>query len=316
MTWVGLAVLSYLIFAVVNLGDKFVVDKLLKSSKAYAFIVALLSSVIFILAPWFLEWPGIFLFLINLLSGSFFVFALWAMYEALKRGEASRVVVVIGSIVPIFSVAFSTIFLKENFSLNQWIGFSFLLLGMTVMSFVVSKKKKAGVFIKKIFSLFYKEKPKKWLFLALIAAFFYALFFVGTKYAYENQSFLSSFIWIRGGGLLVVAFFLIDGTARKEILKSIKEKPKRSFKKSRWFIVFNQILGSLAFLFQNYAIFLGPVAIINAMQGVQYAFLFIFGIFFSFFFPKILREDMSKKALVKKILAIIFVGIGLYFIAI
>ena len=115
MNWLFLTIISYLMLALVNLGDKFVVDKLLKSSKAYAFSIGVLGSLVFLVAPWFLEWPGFFLLLINFLAGSFFVFALWLMYEALKQGEASRVVVVIGGVIPVFTIIFSVLFLMKNF---------------------------------------------------------------------------------------------------------------------------------------------------------------------------------------------------------
>lgn len=314
MTWLVFAIISYLMLAIVNLGDKFVVDKLLKSGRAYAFTVGLLSSVVFVLAPWFLEWPGIYLFSINILSGAFFIFALWTMFEALKAGEASRIVVVIGSIIPIFTIFFSILFFKEEFTFNQWMGVLFLLIGMIIISLIVSRKKRLEIFFKKLSSVFCGTYKKKWIFLSILSALLYSLFFITTKYAYQEQSFMSSFIWIRGGGLLVVLFFLLDKKSRKEIFKSFKSK--NSSKVGKGFIVFNQALGSISFLLQNYAIYLGPVAIINALQGAQYAFLLILGIFFSVFFPKILKEDISRKVLIKKIIAILLIGIGLYFVSI
>ncbi len=316
MGWISLAVISYLMLAIVNTGDKVVVDKLLKSGQAYAFVVGVLSALVFVLAPWFLEWPGFFLFLVNLLAGAFFVFALWAMFEALKAGEASRVVVVVGSIIPVFSLILSVLIFKESFSFSQWTGLLFLLAGMFVMSFILSRRKKWPIFLRRLQKVFYGAYSKKWIFLAILAAFLYALFFISTKYAYNHQPFWSSFIWIRLGGLVVVFLFLLDRSTRKEIRKKFRAKPDKSVKVRKSYILFNQGLGSLAFVLQNYAVYLGPVALINALQGVQYAFLLLIGIFATLFFPKILKEDISKKVLSKKILAIILVAIGLYFITI
>lgn len=316
MNWIILTIVSYLMLAVVNLGDKFVVDKLLKSSKAYAFAIGVLGSLVFLLAPWFLEWPGVFLLVVNFLAGAFFVFALWLMYESLKNGEASRVVVVIGGVVPIFTIIFSILFLKETFSKNQWLGVLLLIIGTFIISFIVSKKKKVSVFLDKLKIFFKGAYPKKWLFFSIMAAFFYSLFFITTKYAYEQQSFFSSFIWIRLGGLFVSLLFLVDKKTRIEIFKSFKKKEKTPAKVGKGFIIFNQLLGSVAFIIQNYAIYLGPVALINALQGVQYAFLLVIGIFFSLFFPKILKEDVSSSIILKKVLAILIIGFGLFFITI
>lgn len=316
MNWLFLTIVSYLILAVVNLGDKFIVDKLIKSGKAYAFAVGLFSAIVFVIAPWFLEWPGLFLFLINIISGAFFVFALWSMYESLKIGEASRVVVVIGGIIPIFTIILSILFFGEKFSPNQWTGILFLLAGMIVISFIVSRRKRWSLFWRRLFSVFSGTYNKKWIFLAIISALLYSLFFISTKYAYNHQEFLSSFIWIRGGSLVVVLLFLLDRKDRREIIKSFKDKPRGKTKVNKGFVLVNQLLGSTGFVLQNYAVYLGPVALINALQGIQYAFLLILGIFFTIFFPKILREDISRSVLIKKIVSIILIGIGLYFIAV
>ena len=302
--------------AVVNLGDKFVVDKLLPSSKAYSFVVALFSAFVFVLAPWFLKWPGLNLLLLNLISGALFVFAIWSMYEALKRGEASRVVVVVGGIIPMFSMLFSLIIFKEKYSMSQWFGFFCLLIGMFIIGFLLSHRKKTLEFFKRLLSVFTGGYNKKWIFLAITSSLLYSLFFITTKIAYNEQDFWSAFIWIRGGGLLVVLIFLLDRGSRVEIFKSFKKKNKTPSKVGKGFVLINQALGSASFIMQNYAVFLGPVAIINALQGVQYAFLLILGIFFTIFFPKILKEDISRAVLIKKIIAILFVGLGLFFITI
>lgn len=318
MNWLVLTIISYLLLALVNLGDKFIVDKLLKSSKAYAFSIGVLGSLVFLIAPWFLEWPGLFLLLINFLAGAFFIFALWAMYEALKRGEASRVVVVVGGIIPIFTIIFSLVFWGQKFTANQWLGLIFLISGTLIISFIVSKKKKISIFIERLKTVFRGTYKKRWVFLSIAAALLYSLSFIATKYAYEQQNFISSFLWIRLGALFVSLLFLIDKDSRQEIFKSFAKdkKKKKPAKVGKGFVLVNQLLGSLAFVIQNYAIYLGPVAIINALQGIQYAFLLIIGIFFSLFYPKILKEDISKNTLIKKILAILIIGVGLYFITI
>lgn len=316
MTWLSLTIISYLMLAIVNLGDKFVVDKLLPSSKAYTFIVTVLSALVFLLAPWFLKWPGLNLFLLNTLSGSFFVFAIWSMYEALKRGEASRVVVVIGGIIPIFSMLFSLIIFKETYTATQCLGFVCLLIGMFIIGFLLSRRKKTSVFFKRLLTVFTGTYKKRWIFLAIVSSLLYSLSFITSKIAYTEQEFWSAFIWIRGGGLLVVLIFLLDRDSREEIFKSFKKKSKAPAKIGKGFVVFNQALGSISFVMQNYAVFLGPVALINALQGIQYAFLLILGIFFTIFFPKILKEDISRPVLIRKIIAILFIGLGLFFITI
>jgi drug/metabolite transporter (DMT)-like permease len=316
MNWFILTIVSYLMLALVNLGDKFIVDKLLKNSKTYVFVVCILGGLVILLAPWFLNWPGFSFFIVNMLAGFLFALALWSMYEALKNGETTRVTVVIGSIIPVFTIFFSLFFLKEKFSINQWLGVLFLIIGMIIISFVVSRRKKWYDFFKRLGSVFCGSYDKKWIFLAILSAFLYALYFITTKYAYSRQDFLSSFIWIKSGSALLVLLFLFDKKTRIEIKQNFTAKPKKIKKTKKGFVFINQFIGALASFMQSYAVYLGPVAIINALQGVQYAFLLILGIVFSKFFPKILKEDICKKTLIKKIIAIISVAIGLYFMSV
>jgi len=316
MNWFILTIVSYLMLALVNLGDKFIVDKLLKSSRTYTFIVCVLGGIVILLAPWFLNWPGFSFFIINMFAGFLFALALWSMYESLKNGETTRVAVVIGSIIPVFTIFFSLFFLREKFTVYQWIGVLFLIIGMIIISFVVSRRNKWRDFFKRLGSVFCGSYDKKWIFLAILSAFLYALYFIITKYAYSRQEFLSSFIWIKSGSALLVLLFLFDKKTRIEIKQNFTAKSKKTKKTKGGFVFINQFIGALASFMQSYAVYLGPVAIINALQGVQYAFLLILGIIFSKFFPKILKEDISKKTLIKKIIAIILVAIGLYFMSI
>ncbi|MCU0679735.1 MAG: DMT family transporter [Planctomycetes bacterium] len=313
MSWLILAIVSYVILAVVNLMDKFLVDNVLPSSKAYAFLVGFMSVLIIIIAPWFLNWPGSHLLLVNLLTGALFPLALLFLYSSLHRGDASKILVLIGGIVPVFSIIFSIIFLQEKFSSNQWLGFVFLLIGTFVMALLPEHhnywKEHVGIFKRKSF-----QGPT--LLLAILASLFFAAFFVGTKYAYTGQTFWSAFIWIRIGSALMALAFLLPKHWRHEIIRSLTHHSGRSSKSNKWLVLGNQILSSGGFILQNYAVFLGSVAVVSALQGVQYAVLLTLGIVITLFFPKILKEDVSKKIIIQKIAAIICIAVGLYYITI
>ena len=76
MSWILAALSAYFFLAVANLFDKFLVDNVLPSSKAYAFVVCLFGGLLFLVAPWFLEWPGIYWLMINIFAGFIFAIAL------------------------------------------------------------------------------------------------------------------------------------------------------------------------------------------------------------------------------------------------
>jgi drug/metabolite transporter (DMT)-like permease len=318
MFWfITITISAYFLLALSNEINKFLIDKVLPSSRAYAFLISSMSALVLIAAPWFLIWPGWFWLGVNLVAGALFPIALILTFEALKRGDASKMTVLIGGFVATFSILFSIIFFKESFTGLQWWGLLLLLIGMFLIAAVPSLKKTKFIFDKVGISL------------AVLSALAFALLFIGTKYAYNYQNFASSFIWIRLGGLLMALLFLVRTKDRREIFSSFKNKPPLSgaspaklsgaspVKRSNIFLlVIGQVFGSAGFILQNYAISMGSVAIVNALEGVQYGFLLVMGFFMTIFKPKMIKENISLHAIILKVLAIIAISVGIYFLTI
>lgn len=311
MSWIIVALAAYFLLAITNLIDKFLVEKVLGSARAYTFIACVMGSLVFVIAPWFLSWPGYNFFFFNIFLGFIFASALLFLYASLRRGEASRAIVIIGGSTPIFSLPLSYLFLGDQFNLNQILAIIFLILGVVVVAFL--PKIKIGFWDNVLLSLNLKQKySRNSIIFALVSGFMYALYFVGSKIAYEGQNFLSAFLWIRLGAAFAVLFILLSPRARREIKALFAPKPSR--KRNQSLVVGNQILGSLGFVLQNYAIYLGPVALVNALQGVQYAWIIILGLIVSSLAPKILKEDISWRTLLQKAVAVVLISIGLYFL--
>ena len=54
------------------------------------------------------------------------------------------------------------------------------------------------------------------------------------------------------------------------------------------------------------------LSLMNALRGLEYVFLFLITLFFTKFFPRILTEEISHKALLRKGFALVLIIIGLY----
>ena len=312
MSWIFVAFLAYLFLVIANLFDKFLIDNVLPDSKTYTFISCLLSGLVFLAAPWFLQWPGTFWFSINILSGGIFVAALFTLYEALRRGEASRVLVLVGGLTPVFSVIFSLLFFKEHYTLAQWIGIVCLILGAIIIAFLPQQRNWLARVMAKL--KITQNVKNSSLFLAIASAFFYSAYFLLTKYAYSTQPFTSAFLWSRLGAVFFVLLFLIKLKDRKTIIKTIKEPRKN--KNNKFLVFVGQFFGATGFILQNYAISLGSVALVNAAQGMQYALLLIISTFLALTSPKLLKETFSWRIFLQKLLAVLIIGVGLYFIVI
>ncbi len=310
MSFILIAILAYFLLAIVNISDKFLLGNVIPNSKAYTFLVGILSLLTLLLAPWFLVWPGFLLFILNLIIGAFFPLALLFMYKALKDGDTSKIITLVGGTIPLFTIFFSLFFLGERFAFSQWFGIGLLLIGTLIISWIPNKKTMWHKFAD-WFGLT-KDDPSKGIITAIISALFFSLFFIGTKYLYSQQEFMSGFIWIRLGSFIAVLFLLINKKDREDIFKNIRDLIKN---KNKFLFLGNQGLAGVGAFLQNYAISLGSVVLVNALQGVQYVFLLILGAIITIFRPKAIRENISRSVIIQKIIAIIIISLGLYFIS-
>ena len=309
MNWIIVALSAYLLLAIANLLDKFLVDNVLKNSKAYAFAACLLGAVVLLASPWFLEWPGLTLAAFNILNGFIFAVALWTLYEALRRGEAARILVLIGGATPVFSLIFSVVFLKEHFTINQWAGMLSILAGVALIICLPTKRSYLARVMRKL--NLSQAVNAGGLGFAVLSALAYSVYFLCTKQAYAYQPFASAFIWTRLGAAIFVLFFLIKRTDRKAIMEFWHRSNPN---KNKLLVLANQVIGATGFILQNYAIYLGSVVLVNAMQGAQYAFLLVISTILALSAPRLLKETFSWKILAWKTAAVAAVSVGLYFI--
>lgn len=310
MSWIIVAISAYLILATTNLLDKFLVESFLRNSRAYAFIACIMGLAVFAVSPWFLVWPGYYLFIFNLFNGAIFAVALWFLYEALYRGEASRILVLIGGLTPVFSLFFSITLFGEKFSDNQWLGMAVLLIGIFTIAFLPAPRSYLSRVLSKL--KLSQAATKSGVRLAVGSALAYSLYFISTKQAYVDQPFMSAFIWNRLGAAIFVLLFLISKSDRQAIIETLR---RPSPNRNKFLVFLNQGLGSLGFLLQNYAVSLGSVVLVNALQGIQYVFLLVISAGLALLAPKLLKETFSWRIIIQKAFAVILITIGLYLIA-
>lgn len=143
---------------------------------------------------------------------------------------------------------------------------------------------------------------------------------VVSKYVYSQTEFLTGFVWTRFGSVIAILLLLLIpknwNLIKENLKKSSSKKNQKETKKTGVRFLFGQACGGAAMLMLQYAIFLGSVTLVNALLGIQYAFVFIIVLITTLFFPKFLKEKFTKEIFFQKILAVILIFIGLYFIAV
>jgi len=299
MNWLLIAIIAHFLLAIVFTVDKFLLSKTVLRPVAAAFYVGLLSGVASLfLIPFGFYWMPFWQIIVSFIAGSAFIFAILFFYRLIQTNEVSIIAPIIGGAVPIFTLILTGLFLGEQLAINQLFAFCLLVLGGVII--LLPKKGEFG--LKKIEGFL-----SNGFLLTILAAFLFAFSFVLTKFVFIEQSFISGFIWLRLGGVLGACILFLIPSMRRVILetsKSIKVRVGGLF-------ISNKILSGVAFILLNYAIYLGSVSLVNALQGVQYIFLLIVVLFLSKKFPEIIKERIDRKVIFQKTIGILLIVFGL-----
>jgi drug/metabolite transporter (DMT)-like permease len=295
MSWLTIALLGH--FA--NAGA-FVIDKILLVGKmkypaVYVFYISALAL---------LSLPLIFfvdvqllpknLWITTIIAGATFTYGLLAFFTALKNAEASRVVPLVGAAVPLWTLVIAWFALGERLTNLESLGVMCLVAGAVLISY---EKKGKDIAVRDAL-------------VTILAGALFALSFTFTKAVFNEQEFWSGFIWIKLASFAAVMPLLLSSGTRKRLFS-----PDSQTKPTPLFFI-GQVSGAFGFVLLNYAIELAPrVTIVNALQGVQYAFLFIMLAILTWASPNLLKENFSHKVLLQKLFALVVLGGGLYLIS-
>lgn len=296
MNWIIIVLVGHFLNALAFLMDKFLLTKKIPSPFVYAFFIGILGILALALIPFGFTVPSALEIIRALVAGFTFIVALIFFFAGLKENEASRVVPLTGGLVPAFTFILAYFLLAERLGQTEVIAFALLLAGSVLIS--IERNGRRGSNLGYLY--------------AVIAALAFAVSFVITKQVFIEQSFVSGFIWSRIGGFLAAMMILLIPSQRYAIFNQPRQKNQG---KTAALFFTGQAAGALGFVLVNYAISLTSVSLVNAMQGVQYAFLLIMVLLLSRKFPQILSEKLSGMALAQKVIAIILISVGIIFIA-
>ncbi len=297
--WIVVALIGYFFNAVAGLFDKLLLSEgRIGSPVLYAFFTSLASVFAIVFLPFgFVLWNSEAM-LIALAAGALFVSGLVALYEAVKRTEVSRAAPLVGvsTVGFIFLVALTLrIGDGSSFEPRDVMALIFLVFG----SFLLAKEgwgKVDRTFVRYVLAAG-----------ALMAASLILL-----KASYQLSNFMSGFVWSRMGMFVTGLSFLLVPKFRHDIAaraEYISEPTKRNVSTSLFFFA-NKILGGLGAFLIAYAVSLGSVTFVQAMNGFQYAFLFLLAVPLSVRYPVIYGESMDKRDWFKKAAAIVFLACG------
>lgn len=296
MTYWGFAVIAYLFLALNGVVDKILLTRAVKNASAYAFWSGILAPLIFVLAPFGLTLLDTQDMLIALAGGAVFTYGTFFLYKGIQETSISRIMPIEGGLVPLFTLILAYFLLNERLPEHQLLAFAFLVAGAVLVAF----RREEAVW-----------RPKA-LENASLAALLFAVSFVLTKLVYDHSNFVTGLVWTRVGVFLAALSFLASRKLRNEIAGAARNTSRNNI------LVYygSRGLGVFGGWLQNYAISVGSVTIVNALQGTQFAFVLLLSTLLSVYFPKILKERMNPGTLAQKLIAIVLITVGLYFLSI
>ena len=293
--WLLVIILAYLFFSLSYLGDKLILSAQPKPN-SYTFFVGTISVFVVVFIP-FIKFglPGGETFFWIISEAIVYILGLYTMFTALAKFDVSRVMTTIGATQPLIIFALTwALWGPQAMDWMSIIAFILLLAGSYLISFERGSKTN-GSYIK----------------ITILSSLLFSLDYVFSKMVFLSQPFLQGFIWMRIFVFLFAMLLLLRKKNRKEIFA--KQQNILS-KKTAIIFACTHSSGGIANILQGFAISLAPIAflpIVNSLRGVQYVFLFLITLFLSFFFPKVLKEELSKEIIVQKVIAIVLIAVGL-----
>lgn len=302
MLWLLLAISARFIEAGVVILDKILIKNTAFKPLPYLFYTGILSIFtvgLIIPLSYFIKsfgvfyLPGFYLILLDFLAGFIVFLALYFLFVALNRAETSRVMTLTGSLVPIFTFGLSLIIISETFTRDHLISFLLLVGGSFLIAYSYSRFRVFGALKYTIFS-----------------SFLWAAYFVIMKKAFELQNFTTVIFWMQTGIFIATLLLLSSATLRKNIFGAGRSASKK--KSHIVLFIADKILARIASFMNIFAVSIGSVVLVNALEGVKYAFVFLIAIILSLTIPGVLKEELDFWAFFQKSIAIILIGIGVF----
>lgn len=304
VNWFFIALIPPLLWAVNNHIDKYLLSRYFKSGGIGALLVfsSLIGVPIVIGIAIFS--PGIISVGLSSVfvatTGIVYILALIPYLYALRDDEASLVVPLF-QLIPVVSYLLAFFFLGETLTANQILGGFAIVVGGILIQ-VKHLDGRTFKFNHKVF----------WLMIAssLLFSLSFFLFKFFSSAGVGELNFWQLAFWEYVGFSVTGLLLLGVPQYRKEFFKVLSEN-KISYLGIN---VFAEMLNISAKLLFNYVSLFIPLALIWSINGTQGFFVVLVGALLTLFFPSIAKEDISKKGLAHKALAVFVIIIGAFVI--
>lgn len=282
--WLSIGLIAYFLTAVAFLIDKYLLVGPARQPLAYAFWVAVFSAAVVIVIPFGVYLPGTLYLTIAFVSGTTFFFGLVFLYRAIRKTDVSVASTKVSVISVTFAYIFSVFLLGESFQLMDIATFGVVIAGIFLLG-------KTGRSI-------WSE--------AFLGGILFGFSLVTLKLTFDLSDFVNGFFWTRVGFFGAALAMLVSPSARREIFKSYRGSPLFS----KFLFLVSKGVAGIGFLLIDIAVNLGNVALVNALLGAQFFFIFVLALIFGKKIPEI-AENNDFDVLVRKFSGAVLVVLGI-----
>lgn len=301
MHWILLTMVTRLSWSLTNIGEKYMVDKRFKNPFVYAFLGFIAGLLGLVVVP-FIEFKMVefdILLWIILASFSFFVGVMFYI-KAVQMEEVSRINL-LWSFIPVFSLIGSAYILGETLTGLQFSAFIFLVLGGFIASL---HAKSSGRF-----------RFSRATILMIIGCASISIYDIVIRYLTNERGISFGLIFVYTSIIFVLLGFLLF--ISREFRRDFVEESKHFLQwKVLLLILGINMLSKIGLLFDMWALSLAPAPLVNSTEGVQAIFVFLITIFLTLSFPHIITEEIDKRNIILKVIAICFVVVGLVILSV
>ena len=283
------------IIAHVLIGASLIWDKVLlrrpetRNLLSYVFWLGFISIFGLLLMPFGFHMPSLTVVILALAAGLVHLVANFFYYAALKAGEASQTLAIMGGFSPVATALIATGLLRHPVGRGSLLGFVLLVGGGFLMFF--SEKLK------------YREMLPS----ILIASVSFGLVNVMQKLVFDATNFVSGYVFFTFGTFIGTLALLIRPSWRAQIFERFEKiEPRSHF----WYFVNRFMAGAGSFLI-FLAISETSPALVEAITGLRYVVIFLGAYGITKLHSAWLSEDFSGSVLVFKTAATALVVAGL-----
>lgn len=290
MSWVSLSIIAALLWALVNVVDKFVLSKWSVHPIVPTFFACLVGFVgsVFIFVFLGFERLTPLQTVLALGGGGLYVALILLYLYAVRLSEVSRVAPLF-YLSPVFIAVLAAFFLGEVFAPVKYLGVLLLVGGAILISL-------------RDISSFHSDRA---FYFMCVSAFLLAVSEVLVKYLLNFTDFWHVFAYLRLGAFIaIIPVSLIYLSDIRALWMSEKATKKTSV------IAVTEVISMFGVLLLTLAASTGYITLVNALAAVQPFFLLLFTVLLSLFVPHILEEVVNRNTVLLKLIAIICMFAG------